>query len=197
MPKDNIIKRRSSCSKVTHQPGASLLRRRKSASAVLEPTSSTRRKTEDKKDQNPLVLGRGSVNVSAGRTIYERASSRRERHRLALKNGLKLGEEDGSNHIVALGRVGARGPNRSSLTKESPEGEDPGLLAIAAADSKRKQAGRKRVASTKPRGYNSLGRAAAASASPSQRNQSIFNAKMKAASQKSKRIPVREKLLNG
>eukprot|EP00526_Cylindrotheca_closterium_P020724 CAMPEP_0113639548 /NCGR_PEP_ID=MMETSP0017_2-20120614/20748_1 /TAXON_ID=2856 /ORGANISM="Cylindrotheca closterium" /LENGTH=204 /DNA_ID=CAMNT_0000550769 /DNA_START=9 /DNA_END=622 /DNA_ORIENTATION=+ /assembly_acc=CAM_ASM_000147 len=157
MTKDSIIKRRSSYSKARRPPVASL-RRRKSASDVLKP-STCRNDDEDNNNEspNPLVLKQENLNVSAGRTIYESARSRRERHRLALKNGMKLGEEDGSNHIVALGRGGARGPNRSSLTKEVPEGEDPGLLAIAAS---KRQAGRRKPVASMRRGGSTLGKAA-------------------------------------
>eukprot|EP00526_Cylindrotheca_closterium_P023820 CAMPEP_0113652770 /NCGR_PEP_ID=MMETSP0017_2-20120614/28201_1 /TAXON_ID=2856 /ORGANISM="Cylindrotheca closterium" /LENGTH=197 /DNA_ID=CAMNT_0000565675 /DNA_START=9 /DNA_END=602 /DNA_ORIENTATION=- /assembly_acc=CAM_ASM_000147 len=195
MTKDSIIKRRSSYSKARRPPVASL-RRRKSASDVLKP-STCRNDDEDNNNEspNPLVLKQENLNVSAGRTIYESARSRRERHRLALKNGMKLGEEDGSNHIVALGRGGARGPNRSSLTKEVPEGDDPGLLAIAAS---KRQAGRRKHVASMRRGGSTLGKAASkatVTGKSSKRKQSIFTAKMKATRQKSKTISVREKLL--
>ncbi|KAL3926473.1 MAG: hypothetical protein SGBAC_013462 [Bacillariaceae sp.] len=197
MPKDNIIKRRSSHSKV-QRPSVASLRRRKSASAVLQPnTRNTDKEVVSLGDSNtPLVLKQGNLNVSAGRNLYERAGSRRERHRLALKNNMKLGEEDGSNHFVALGRGGARGPNETSLTREVPEGDDPGLLAIAAS---KRQARQRKTAAYARRGGSTLGEAGSKSTATaggtSQRNRSVFAAKMKATSKKSKRIPVRQKLL--
>jgi len=71
------------------------------------PKSDSNTSSEDSDSKSSLLtLEKSSMNVSAGGRFYEKAKSRRARHRLALC--------DNSETAVPLGRAGSRGPNRTS-----------------------------------------------------------------------------------
>ena len=73
---------------------------------------------EDGSKGNPLELKKKSLNVSGGREFYERASSRRERHRNALRASLSMDE------AVPLGRGGAKGPGLAVDMVPAQQDED-------------------------------------------------------------------------
>ena len=70
---------------------------------------------EDTEVDESLQLQRRNLNVSGGREFYERAKSRRERHRRVLMSSSAV--LDGA---VPLGRGGSRGPGLSSDPKPHP-----------------------------------------------------------------------------
>ncbi len=59
-------------------------------------------------DSERLKIQKSNLNASAGGEIYEKAKSRRHRHRLALMSS------DQSSKAVPLGKSGKRGPGRTA-----------------------------------------------------------------------------------
>ena len=74
--------------------------------AQHRPTSDDNTSEDSDSKSSSLTLEKSSMNVSAGGIFYEKAKSRRARHRLALR--------DNSETAVPLGKSGSRGPNRTS-----------------------------------------------------------------------------------
>jgi hypothetical protein len=91
------------------------------------PTFQTAKKIDSKQQKDdPLQLKPYNMNISAGGSYYEKARSRRERHRLVLM------QQQQTDNVIPLGRRGVdRGLGGTSLsTKEEEDDDDPGLRAI-------------------------------------------------------------------
>lgn len=74
----------------------------------MRKSSKSNNDQEEQHNEEDLHLKPSKLNVSAGRVIYEKARSRRERHRLALMSS------DHSSDAMPLGKSGRRGPGRTT-----------------------------------------------------------------------------------
>ena len=84
-------------------------KRRRSSKSVYDRGSSGPEKA--------VELRKKDLNVNAGRIIYERASSRHERHRRTLMEQTHISRDT----AIPLSRGGVRGPGLAELTVKEPD----------------------------------------------------------------------------